>query len=78
MYYNKERTCFYEGEWKNGQKHGKGRMQYASGNVYEGEWRDNVKHGFGTMKWVDRNQEYTGEWKVWWIDFFIGFSFKCS
>ena len=27
----------YEGEWKNGQRHGQGTMTYANGAVYEGE-----------------------------------------
>ena len=29
---------YYEGEFHKGDKHGKGKMVYASGNYYEGEW----------------------------------------
>lgn len=52
----------YQGEWKQGRRDGKGRMEYPSGNVYDGEWKDNAKQGYGTMKWTTKNEEYEGEW----------------
>ena len=30
----------YEGEWKDGQRHGRGTRTYANGGVYEGEYKD--------------------------------------
>ena len=30
----------YEGETKNGIKHGKGKFIYASGDSYDGEWKE--------------------------------------
>ena len=30
----------YEGEWKDGKRHGRGTEKYADGNVYEGEYKD--------------------------------------
>ena len=53
----------YEGEWKDGQRHGqKGRMKYSSGEVYEGEWKDDQRHGQGKYTWKD-GAIYEGEWK---------------
>ena len=40
----------YEGTFKNGFKHGKGRIVYkAGGGYYEGEWSYNKIEGKGTM-----------------------------
>ena len=36
---------FYEGELKDGKRHGKGIHRYANGDVYDGEWKDNSWHG---------------------------------
>ncbi|CAM9664301.1 unnamed protein product, partial [Choristocarpus tenellus] len=30
----------YEGEWKGGRKHGKGKLSMADGSVYNGEFDD--------------------------------------
>jgi len=30
----------YEGDWRDGNPHGKGKMTYSNGHVYEGDWRD--------------------------------------
>jgi len=40
----------YEGEWKNGLKHGKG-IEKRAGGIYEGEWKDDKEHGKGTYKY---------------------------
>ena len=42
------RHLFYEGEWKDGKKHGYGLYKYYDGTIYEGEWKDGKKHGEGT------------------------------
>lgn len=39
----------YTGEWKEGQKHGKGKMIFFEEATYEGEWADNVMHGYGVF-----------------------------
>ena len=31
----------YEGEWKGGMRHGKGKMTWADGATYEGDWQYN-------------------------------------
>ena len=60
----------YEGEVKDGLKHGYGIMKYLSGNVYEGEWKDDKKNGKGTLKYAIYNGTkkvkeivHEGEWK---------------
>lgn len=35
-------STVYEGEWKDGNMHGKGKITWASGNVYEGECKDDL------------------------------------
>nr|CCA22000.1 radial spoke head 10 family protein putative [Albugo laibachii Nc14] len=38
---------WYEGEMKEGVRHGVGTFHYENGSRYEGEWKDNVKDGLG-------------------------------
>ena len=33
----------YDGEWKAGNKEGRGVYKYASGDVYDGEWKAELK-----------------------------------
>ncbi len=55
----------YEGEWKDGKKHGKGTETSLDGKRYEGMWRNNEEHGFGTQTYSDSDgrEEYKGYWK---------------
>lgn len=66
----------YEGEWKNGQPEGKGRMIYANGDFYEGNWVNGKRHGEGCFVWIESVHKgedkkfinafeckYTGNWK---------------
>lgn len=42
----------YAGQWRAGQRHGQGRLQYgaaAGGGEYDGAWVDDERHGLGTM-----------------------------
>eukprot|EP00911_Craspedida_sp_UC1_P001797 UC1_evm1s1373 len=52
----------YEGEWKDGKQHGRGKYTFASGNVYEGEWKDDKRTGRGKFTWPS-GDVYEGEWK---------------
>jgi len=52
----------YEGEWKDGKKHGQGTLTWANGSKYEGEWKDGKRHGQGTLAWAS-GKKYEGEWK---------------
>jgi hypothetical protein len=45
----------YVGQYKDGEKHGKGRYTWSDGGIYVGNWKDGKEHGQGT--------KYVGEWK---------------
>ncbi|XP_064887684.1 radial spoke head 10 homolog B isoform X4 [Columba livia] len=62
VYYDKEHTSWYSGDWVNNIKEGWGMRCYKSGNTYEGQWEKNVRHGRGRMRWLTANQEYMGQW----------------
>ena len=49
----------YEGQFKNGKFHGKGKYNYPNKSTYDGDWQDGVKQGKGQYVW------YNG-------DFYIG------
>lgn len=51
----------YEGEWKDGKRHGKGKLIYPEIYTYTGEWSNNKMDGHGTM--VYYWYKYIGEWK---------------
>jgi hypothetical protein len=39
----------YEGQWRRGVPHGRGKCRYADGDVYDGEWIDGHRHGEGLL-----------------------------
>jgi hypothetical protein len=45
--------------WKNGLKHGQGRM-IKGAMTYDGQWSEGVIEGFGRIKWQSENT-YEGE-----------------
>lgn len=53
----------YEGGYKDGLKHGYGRMKYPNGDLYEGEWVENKMHGEGTYTYKKANDIYSGAWQ---------------
>ena len=57
---------YYKGEWKEGAKHGKGKLEIVDYYVYEGEWRDDMKHGTGEQYWVGKckwaGDKYNGDY----------------
>ncbi|XP_066520825.1 radial spoke head 10 homolog B isoform X3 [Hoplias malabaricus] len=62
IYFNKEGTSWYEGNWENNIREGWGVHCYPTGNIYEGQWKNNIRHGEGTMKWIQLGQQYSGQW----------------
>ena len=52
----------YEGECRDGKKHGWGTHIYASGEVYEGQWEDDKRHGQGKYVY-SHGGVYEGEWR---------------
>jgi hypothetical protein len=51
----------YDGEWKDGVRHGQGKMKDQSGE-YDGEWLDGKRHGQGVMKYSN-GDVYDGKWQ---------------
>ncbi len=49
----------YEGELRDGVRHGTGRMEWVDGTVYEGDFREGKIHGNGKMS-VPDGEVYTG------------------
>ena len=52
----------YEGEYKDGLKHGYGTETFADGDKCVGKFKDDFRHGKGTYTWVDGDR-YIGDWK---------------
>jgi hypothetical protein len=51
----------YDGEWKEGKKHGKGKCQYADRGDYIGSWENGKRYGKGVCNYS--GFRYKGEWK---------------
>lgn len=71
-YYDASEDLTYEGYWKNGKSHGKGKMTAGQNSkypnsYYDGEWKDGKRHGYGVKFWGEAgkwtNNIYKGEWK---------------
>ena len=52
----------YDGEYRDGKRHGRGTMIWANGDRYAGEYRDGKAQGRGTMTWTDGTR-YQGEYR---------------
>ncbi len=52
----------YEGQFQNGQPHGRGVYNFANGAVYEGHFKDGNIHGEGTLTFAD-GTVYTGQFQ---------------
>ena len=53
---------YYEGNFVNGKRHGRGTYVWNNGDRYDGEWRDGQKHGKGFQK-CSNGSTYDGYWK---------------
>ena len=42
-------SSIYEGEKKNGLRHGNGCFHYADGGMYKGEWKNGCMDGYGVL-----------------------------
>ena len=51
----------YEGSLVDGEKHGKGKYTWKSGDVYEGDWVDDRRTGKGKYTWKS-GTVYIGDW----------------
>jgi hypothetical protein len=41
----------YDGEFRAGRRHGKGKLRWRNGCIYKGSWKDDMMQGTGSMKW---------------------------
>jgi len=39
----------FEGEWKDNKRHGKGHIEYVSGDTYTGDWMNDKCEGHGVL-----------------------------
>jgi hypothetical protein len=53
----------YEGETKDGKRHGQGTWTRPDGTRYVGMWKNDKPEGQGTISWPD-GRKYVGEWKA--------------
>ncbi|KAM9115768.1 MORN repeat-containing protein 1 [Pangshura tecta] len=51
----------YEGEWKQGRKHGHGKLLFKDGSYYEGEFVDGEIMGNGLRYWASTGNTYSGQ-----------------
>lgn len=60
-------TEHFEGEYRNGKKHGRGVKVWANGNRHDGEWRDDKRNGRGVLVFGKGSRyngdRYDGEWR---------------
>ncbi|KAM9299338.1 MORN repeat-containing protein 1 [Gastrophryne carolinensis] len=53
----------YEGEWKDGKKHGHGKLLFRDGSYYEGEFVHGEITGNGLRYWATSGNKYSGEFE---------------
>ncbi|CAK6440514.1 unnamed protein product [Pipistrellus nathusii] len=51
----------YEGEWKGGKTHGRGKLLFKDGSYYEGEFADGEIMGRGCRHWAHTGNTYSGQ-----------------
>ncbi|XP_039223418.1 MORN repeat-containing protein 1 isoform X3 [Crotalus tigris] len=51
----------YEGQWKRGKKHGRGKLLFKDGSYYEGEFADGEIVGHGLRYWASTGNTYSGQ-----------------
>ena len=58
--YDEEGNLQYEGEMKNGKRHGQGRFYLVDGDIYEGEFKEGIPNGEGTYYYTN-GDKYEGQ-----------------
>lgn len=53
----------YEGEFKDGKLHGRGKFYWKEGNTYNGEFVNGKQHGNGELYIKDKNKVYETHWQ---------------
>ena len=60
LYYDFKNNSYYEGEFENDKRHGKGKYYYNNKLVYEGDFSEDKYHGKGKIYYED-GRTYEGE-----------------
>ena len=60
--YQFDNGAIYVGQWKHGNRHGKGVQYWTDGSIYDGRWENNMANGEGRLIHAD-GDVYEGEWK---------------
>jgi DNA polymerase III epsilon subunit family exonuclease len=51
----------YEGQFKDGLRHGHGLLNYSNGSIFDGNWDEDKRSGYGVLTWPNGDQ-YKGDW----------------
>jgi MORN repeat len=60
--YKLENGIIYQGQWKHGERHGRGVHVWPNNSIYYGYWKNGMANGFGRLIHSD-GDVYEGEWK---------------
>jgi hypothetical protein len=61
-YYPGEVRKKYEGQWENGQFHGRGILKFSNGDQFEGQWENGLQHGEG-LRTLANGTKYEGSFE---------------
>jgi len=61
-YHPGEERKKYEGQWANGQFHGRGILRFSNGDQFEGPWENGLQHGEGLLTLAD-GTKYAGRFE---------------
>jgi len=53
----------YEGNWKNGKMHGRGKLTFENGDFFQGEFVDGVREGNGVLR-INNGRNISGRWEA--------------
>ena len=65
LYRSYDNFLLYDGDWRDGERHGRGTSYLADGSYYEGEYKDGKAHGQGVFYHANGNR-YEGEYRDDW------------
>merc|ERR1711988_1824547 len=57
-----EKGRCYEGQWKDGKRHGKGKQVFDQLTRYEGRWANGMQHGSGKYYSEEDGSIFEGTW----------------
>ena len=58
-------SCSLQGEWKCDEPEGRGKFEYADGDVYEGDWKEGEREGHGIKTYASGGATHRTEGGGW-------------